>query len=176
MSEQLVMTALGQDRPGIVDALGAALASRQLNIEDSRMSVLGGEFAVMLLIRGESAAIDEFLADLPTLEDELGMRLMARPTAPPAERTDLVPCRVDAVAMDHPGIVHELARFFSQRGINIVELETESQPAAHTGTPMFSMRMIIGVPADQSIARLRDAFLAHCDELNLDATLTVLGR
>ncbi len=176
MSEQLVMTALGQDRPGIVDALSKALASRRLNIEDSRMSVLGGEFAVMLLIRGESAAVDAFLADLPALEEQLGMRLLARTTTPPSERTDLVPCRVDAVAMDHPGIVHELARFFSQREINIVELETESQPAAHTGTPMFSMRMVIGVPADQSIARLRDAFLAHCDDLNLDATLTVIGR
>ncbi len=176
MSEQLVITALGRDRPGIVDRLSEALGSRRLNIEDSRMSVLGGEFAVMLLVSGESEAIDDFLAELPALEDTLGMQLMARTTTPPAARPDLVPCEVEVVSMDHPGIVHELARFFSQRDINIVELETESQPAAHTGTPMFSMHMIIGVPADQSIARLRDEFLAHCDEQNLDATLTVAGR
>ncbi len=176
MSEQLVITALGRDRPGIVDRLSEALGSRRLNIEDSRMSVLGGEFAVMLLVSGESEAIDDFLAELPALEDALGMQLMARTTTPPAARPDLVPCEVEVVSMDHPGIVHELARFFSQRDINIVELETESQPAAHTGTPMFSMHMIIGVPADQSIARLRDEFLAHCDEQNLDATLTVAGR
>ena len=47
MSEQLVITALGDDRPGIVDELSNALFRHNLNIEDSRMSVLGGEFAVL---------------------------------------------------------------------------------------------------------------------------------
>jgi glycine cleavage system transcriptional repressor len=77
--------------------------------------------------------------------------------------------------MDHPGIVHDLARFFSSRKINIVNLDTERYPAAHTGTPMFSMHMIIGVPADQPIARLREEFIATCDALNLDARLTAAG-
>ncbi len=175
MPEQLVITALGRDRPGIVDALGEALASRRLNIADSRMSVLGGEFAMMLLVSGESAAIDDFLAELPALEDSLDMQLLARTTRPQATPTALVPCRVEVVAMDHPGIVHELARFFSSRNINIVELETESQPAAHTGTPMFSMRMVIGVPADQPIGRLREEFLATCEEHNLDANMTAMA-
>ena len=175
MSEQLVITALGQDRPGIVDELSDALSSRQLNIEDSRMSVLGGEFAVMLLVSGSSEAIRDFLSGLPALEQSLGMKLLAKTTTPPAAKTDLIPYRVEVVSMDHPGIVHDLARFFSRRNINIVDLETERHPAAHTGTPMFTMHMVIGVPADQPIARLRDEFVATCDELNLDATLTAVG-
>lgn len=175
MSEQLVITALGQDRPGIVDQLSDALGSRQLNIEDSRMSVLGGEFAVMLLVSGARDAIEDFLTGLPALEQTLGMKLLAKTTTPPAAQPDLIPCRVEVVSIDHPGIVHDLARFFSSRNINIVDLETERHPAAHTGTPMFTMHMIIGVPADQSIARVRDEFLATCDDLNLDATLTVVG-
>ncbi len=74
--------------------------------------------------------------------------------------------------MDHPGIVHNLASFFSSRQINIVDLETDSYPAAHTGTPMFSMLMTIGVPAEMSIKKLRAEFLDTCDELNMDASLT----
>ena len=55
MDEQLVITALGDDRPGIVDELSNALFKHKLNIEDSRMSVLGGEFAVLLLVAALSS-------------------------------------------------------------------------------------------------------------------------
>ncbi|MCK5262904.1 MAG: glycine cleavage system protein R, partial [Gammaproteobacteria bacterium] len=52
MNQKLVITALGADRPGIVDELSNTLLTHQLNIEDSRMSVLGGEFAILLLVTG----------------------------------------------------------------------------------------------------------------------------
>ena len=175
MSEQLVITALGKDRPGIVEALSDALTSRQMNIEDSRMSVLGGEFAIMLLVSGSDEAIHDFIGELAGLEKTLDMNLMAKTTISLEEQSSLVPYAVEVVAMDHPGIVHDLARFFSSRKINIVNLDTERYPAAHTGTPMFSMHMIIGVPADQPIARLREEFIATCDALNLDARLTAAG-
>ena len=63
MSEHLVITALGDDRPGIVDELSNALFRRDLNIEDSRMSVLGGEFAVLLLVSGSVQAIRALLVN-----------------------------------------------------------------------------------------------------------------
>ena len=78
---------------------------------------------------------------------------------------------VDVVSMDHPGIVHEIAEFFSGRRINIEDMSTWTYAAAHTGTPMFSLSMTISVPADQHVGRLRQEFTEFCDELNLDATL-----
>ena len=73
--------------------------------------------------------------------------------------------------MDQPGIVHELAAFFSKREINIQDMATTTYNAAHTATPMFSVRMIVEVPAQQHIAALREEFLDICDELNLDGVL-----
>ncbi len=172
MPEQLVITALGEDRPGIVDKLSQALSRRQLNIEDSRMSVLGGEFAVLLLVSGSAGSIDDFIASTTGLEKDLHMKLMVKPTSKPKEAQALIPYLVEVVAIDHPGIVQQIAGFFSARHINIMALDTDSYPAAHTGTPMFTLHMTIGVPAEQSIARLRDDFISRCDELNLDAQLT----
>jgi glycine cleavage system transcriptional repressor len=83
----------------------------------------------------------------------------------------MVPYIVDVVSMDHPGIVHQVANFFASREINIEEMSTWTYPAAHTGTPMFSMSMTISIPGDQHIGQLRDEFTRFCDELNLDATL-----
>ncbi|MGD8514343.1 MAG: glycine cleavage system protein R, partial [Granulosicoccaceae bacterium] len=64
-----------------------------------------------------------------------------------------------------------VAEFFSSRNINIEDLSTGSYAAAHTGTPMFSMNMTISIPAEQSIAELREQFMQFCDELNLDAVM-----
>ena len=63
-----------------------------------------------------------------------------------------------------------LAAFFSRNGLIIEELQTSTYPAPHTGTPMFSVVMTVGIPADVHIATLRGDFLDYCDELNLDAT------
>jgi glycine cleavage system transcriptional repressor len=73
--------------------------------------------------------------------------------------------------MDHPGIVHEVADFFASREINIEEMGTWTYPAAHTGTPMFSLNLTVSIPADVHIGRLRDEFTGFCDNLNLDATI-----
>ena len=81
MSEQLVITALGDDRPGIVDELSKALFKHNLNIEDSRMSVLGGEFAVLLLVSGPQQSIDDFVGDTASLEQTLKMKILVKMTS-----------------------------------------------------------------------------------------------
>jgi glycine cleavage system transcriptional repressor len=175
MPKKLVITALGADRSGIVNELSNVLYSNQLNIEDSRMSVLGGEFAILLLVSGAADAIDAFVAKCPEIEDSLQMKLTVKTTETRAELQELVAYDVDVVAIDNPGIVHNLASFFSDRQINIMDLETDRYAAPHTGTPMFSLHITIGVPADMAIASLRDDFMTTCDELNLDATLSLVA-
>ena len=64
-----------------------------------------------------------------------------------------------------------LARFFAERQINIQEMVTMSYPAAHTGTPMFSVHLTIEVRASTQIAALREEFMEFCDQLNLDAVI-----
>ncbi|MEJ2643644.1 MAG: glycine cleavage system protein R [Gammaproteobacteria bacterium] len=171
MSNYFVISALGGDRPGIVNELSRCILDSGCNIADSRMSVLGGEFAIMLLVAGNWSTIGKLEAQLPRLEQQLGMTITARRTEARQPRQALLPYEVDVVAMDHPGIVHDLANFFSERNINIQDLVTSSYAAAHTGTPMFSVHMSVGIPADQHISALREEFLDHCDQLNLDAVI-----
>jgi len=171
MKKYLVISAVGKDRPGIVNELARAVLDGACNIEDSRMTVLGGEFALILMISGSWNAIGKIEAMAPTLGKKLGLTIVARPTEERVLRRSMVPYAVDVVCMDHPGLVHKVAEFFSTRGVNIEDLNTWTYPAAHTGTPMFSLNMAISVPADLHIGRLRDEFTDFCDELNVDATL-----
>jgi glycine cleavage system transcriptional repressor len=171
MDSYLVITALGQDRPGIVDKLSAAVFDHDCNMVDSRMTVLGGEFAIILLVSGRWNELAKLEDALPALREDLDLTITAKRTQKSPPATDLMPYSVEVVAIDHPGIVYQLAHFFSSRDINIQELNTSHYAAAHTGTPMFAVHMTANIPASVHIASLRDEFLDFCDAQNMDATL-----
>ena len=169
MNELLVITAVGEDRPGIVDELSHILFDADLNIEDSRMSILGGEFAIILLVSGKAAALAQIQNEQDKLANALNLQLLIKPTQAKHPHKDKVPYNIKVVGMDHPGIVQHLARFLSQHNINIEDLQTESYPAPHTGTTMFAVSMSVDIPGELSTGKLRDEFIELCDEQNLDA-------
>ena len=171
MTNNLVISALGNDKPGLVNELSKAILDHGGNITESRMMVLGGEFAIMLRVTGNQECISNINSNLETMGKTLGLTLIAKETKPQLSDQKRLPYQVTVVSMDHPGIVHNITDFLSSRNLNIEEIETKTYPAAHTGTPMFSLDMIISVPADNSVRGLRDEFIVFCDDLNLDASL-----
>jgi len=167
----LVLAALGTDRTGMVDEFSRAILQSGCNIHDSRMVVLGGEFALLLQVAGHWNNIAKLENQLPGLEQRLGMTITAHRSSSREGSKDLLSYGVDVIALDQPGIVHNLARFFSRRQINIQEMVTTSYPAAHTGTPMFSVHITVEIPATLQISALREEFMEFCDNFNLDAVI-----
>lgn len=171
LGECLVITAAGPDRVGLVDRFSARILDAGGNIEESRMVALSGQFALLVRVSGPWNALAKLEDQVGALGAELGLSIVAQRSRAQERGRALIPYRINAVAMDHPGIVHRLANFFAQRDINIEEVTTETYPAPHTGTPMFSVDMTVGIPADVHLSTLRGDFLDYCDSLNLDATL-----
>ncbi|MCK9530342.1 MAG: glycine cleavage system protein R [Gammaproteobacteria bacterium] len=167
----IVVSALGRDRPGIINDLAEQVLDCGGNILDSRMTVLGGEFAIMMLVQGNWNAIAKLEHLLPGLEKKLDLTIMARRTEEKKPGPAAIPYSVDVVSIDHPGIIYQLAHFFSSRNINIHDLYTDSYHAAQTGTRMFSANLTVSIPGSTHIGRLRDEFFEFCDALNLDAVL-----
>jgi glycine cleavage system transcriptional repressor len=177
MNKYLVLSALGDDRPGIVNDLSRAILACDGNISDSRMSVLGGKFALILMVSGSQEVVEKLEAMLPDLEEKLGLTIIAKRTEyDQSSLQKVIPYYVEVVAMDHPGIIHEVAGFLSARGINIENMDTRGYNAAHTGTPMFSLEITIDVPEDLVISKLQDEFIEYCDKQNLDVTIKPLNE
>lgn len=170
-NNQLVLSALGEDRPGIIDELSRCAMDSGCTILDSRMAVLGGDFALLLQVGGNWNNIAKLESQITGLEKRLGLVIASRRTAERQSADDLLPYGVEVVALDQPGIVHNLARFFSQRQINIQEMITSSYPAPHSGTAMFSVHMNVDIPAKTQISTLREEFMDFCDQMNLDAVI-----
>jgi glycine cleavage system transcriptional repressor len=170
-THHLVLAALGEDRTGLIDEFSRSILQSGCTISDSRMAVLGGDFALLLQVAGNWNNIAKLEDQLTGLEQRLGLVITSHRTSERTGSSDLLPYGVDVVALDQPGIVHNLARFFSRRNINIQEMVTTSYAAAHTGTPMFSVHLTVEIPAHMQISALREDFMEFCDQLNLDAVI-----
>lgn len=171
MSSFLVISALGEDRPGLVSSLSDIILNTGCNIEDSRMSILGGEFALIMLVSGAWNNIAKLEDNLPAMQEKLNLIINTKRTEERNLTRKEIPYSVEVVSLDHPGIVHRITGFFSQREINIHDMYTTSHRAAHTGSPMFTLSMTVEIPAATHISSLRDQFMDFCDELNLDAIM-----
>lgn len=176
MKVLLVISALGKDRPGLLKELAQALMECGCTIADSRMTVLGSEFAAVLMITGNWSAIAKVEGGLPALQERLGLTISARRTEARATEIPLLPYIAEIVTVDRPGIIYRLADFFAARSINIEDLYTSGYASAHSATPMFAFNMTVNIPASVHIAALRDEFMNLCEELNLDGVLEPLKR
>ncbi|HEX3595345.1 MAG TPA: ACT domain-containing protein, partial [Polyangiaceae bacterium] len=75
-----VLTAVGADRPGLVQEISQSILEASGNLEDSRMAVLGGEFALIVLLSADPVAIERLRGVLPKLESQLGLRVSMHDT------------------------------------------------------------------------------------------------
>jgi glycine cleavage system transcriptional repressor len=176
MIHHAIFTALGSDRPGLVDEVSQFIFERGGNIEDSRMVNLRGQFAMMVLVGGEEGA-------LARIRNELGefakrARLHAQVAPVDSQRAvghaAAMPYRLTATAIDQAGLVHRISHVLRTLNVNIESMETQLTAAPITGAPMFEMELLMSVPRQTAIGRLRDEIGKLCDELNIDWQLAAM--
>ena len=171
MSQLIVISAIGTDRTGVVQDISRAILACGGNIEESRMAILGAEFAMLLLVSGNWHTLNRLETSLEKLGGDTQLTFTIRKTDANEPREDRMPYAVDVIALDQQGIVYHLADFFSSRDIEIADVATRRYAAAHTGAPMFAVQMAVNIPASLNLAQLREEFLELGDRLNLDAIL-----
>ena len=175
MQRWLILSAIGKDRPGLVADLARLIYDADANLEDSRMTILGSDFAVILLCRCDGAeAEDRIASGAKRLERDHGLTILVRrledgPRPPvPAPGTRLF--QVQAVGEDKAGIVAEICAVLAERRINIAELSSESRPGPG-GSPHYVMSMKVEVPDSVDHRELREALEKAADRLVIDVAL-----
>ena len=170
--DHLILTAVGPDQVGLVEKLSEFIARHGCNIEDSKMAVFCGEFAVIVLISGEGGNLVKIARDYRELEGETGLTLSIKTPAARKPSDQFLPYRLTASCMDHPGVVYRLSAVLSGLGINIESMETETYAAPISGTPIFRLEAMLAVPVRTSINSLRERFAEIQREENIDIELS----
>lgn len=176
MKQWFALSAIGRDRPGIVADLSQLIYECDCNLEDSSMTVLGTEFAVLLLLSGQGDDVRERLAAAcKRLEWEKRLTVFFRPLESdpggvPRE-TDHARYVLHATGLDKAGIVARVSRCLADHGISIRQMETQSRPEPESGAPFYTMRIEMDVPAGVDEGLLRERLDAIGRELYVDVAL-----
>ena len=168
------VTAVGADRPGIVAAVTGAFAAHGCNLEDSSMTILRGQFAMMLVVDAPpGVGVHELEAALAGPGAELDLVVTVRPAAEPAPapaaEEDAVSWTVSVYGADHPGIVHGVASLLADRSVNIVDLST--RVIGTRDDPVYTMLLQVTLPPGGDPQALERDLEAKAAELGVTCRL-----
>ncbi|MBF0426398.1 MAG: ACT domain-containing protein [Magnetococcales bacterium] len=167
-----LLTVSGRDRPGIVAQVTRALFENGCNIEDSSMTRLCGEFAMMLVLRHDAKTRRELETALEpacaALELEWHLKLLPEgriaAAATSASEQEFV---IHILGADKPGIVYHVTQLLAEEAVNITDLCT--QLAGKPGRPIYAMVIEAEVPGDPD--RLQQRLRELATRLHVDITL-----
>ncbi len=154
MSQSIVMTLIGKDRPGLVEAVAAVVEENGGNWEESRMVQLAGEFAGLVHVSVADAQAAGLEAALRELDGVAVVVACTQDEEAAADGTHFL--LLDVVGQDHPGIVHSLSREIARRGVNIEELESKLESAPMSGETMFHATTRLRAPKGMSLEELTE--------------------
>ncbi len=170
-----ILSAVGRDRPGLVAELARLVMDSDSNLEDSRMAILGSDFAAILLCSSTADDTAEKLAEgAKRLSRAHGLsvshRTLTGEARPPVPAPGTRLYRVEAAGEDRAGIVAGICSVLAEHGVNIAELTTRSQPGPG-GSPHYQMTIRAEVPTALDVRMLRRELEACADRLVLDFSL-----
>ena len=167
----LVLTAIGDDRPGLVSALAGVIARHGGSWDRSQMARLGGKFAGIVLVAVPADAVAAVETDLRALAADgvLDVRVEHDRGVVAA---DGLRWSLELVGTDRPGIVHEITVALAAHGVSIDELETATRDAPMSGGMLFEARAELVAPATVAVDELRAVLERLADELMVDLTLS----
>jgi len=171
----LVLTLIGPDRPGLVEAVAEPVAAHGGSWVESRMAQLAGQFAGILRVEVPDDRAAALVAALRGLEGK-GLRLVVEATPRPPEARERRPLDLDLVGLDRPGIVKEIARVLADGGVNIEELITDRVDAPMSGERLFRTRAHLSVPRGTDAAKLRATLEKVAADLSVEVTLAEPDR
>ena len=174
---RLALSAIGRDRPGIVAGMTAVLLRHGVNIEDSQMAILRGQFAMTLILAPPADVDREGLArELDEQAAELGLEALALSAVEPVSDAAPEPTHLATIyGVDHPGIVHAATSTLAEHGVNITDLNT--QLVAEAGEqPLYALLMELAIPAGTDVGDVERALTAAGELETVDVSLRELER
>jgi glycine cleavage system regulatory protein len=168
----LVLTILGQDRPGLVEQIAKLVADHHGNWLESRMAHLAGQFAGILRVEVDATHADSLASSLRGLTSAgLESIIHPDPAAAPTAVDNRPLLHLDLLGQDRPGIIREISRVLASLGVNVEELNTQCRAAAETGQPLFHAEAQLRLPAHVTEATLRSALENVANDLMVDLKL-----
>ncbi|GAB2725765.1 glycine cleavage system transcriptional repressor [Nocardioides pakistanensis] len=166
----IILTVIGEDRPGLVSALSAPISAHGASWQRSQMARLSGKFAGIVLVAVADERLDALTLELEAL-GEHGLQVTIERTGEP-EAGAAVRLQLELLGADHPGIVAEVSAALADRGVSIEKLTTDVREAPMAGGTLFEAQAVLTAPPETSSDTLRSMLEGLADELMVEIRLS----
>ena len=168
------MTAFAKDRLGLVADITKIVFQNGCNLEDTQMTQLEDEFVIMLLFTGDNGGLEEQISrDCRRLEREKNIsayiRELADEISKPLEAYSTH--SIFAQGVDQAGIVYKISDFLAARSVNISQLNSHKTPTPESGTPIYTVEIVIQVPTGKSLEELEQELFELGQEIHIEFNL-----
>lgn len=165
-NHQIVLTAIGDDRPGIVSELTQLVSDCHCNIIDSRIAILGNEFTFIMLLSGDMSAISRIEHTLPLKGMELGLLTMMKRTASHTQSEFCAGYTLEYTGIDTPGTLSKVTRFFADKHIGICSLKSDTYDEDEN--TIMRCELEFNIPVEVDIDSFKVQFEDLSRTLNVD--------
>ena len=166
---QLVLTAVGDDREGLVSALSRAVESHGGNWLDSQLARLAGKFAGIVLVDIPAENTPAFTDAAAGLLDAIGWKVEVTPAGTGgAEGHEVL---VHLVGLDRPGMVHSVTAALAEQHVTIRSFRSWTQNSPQGGGLLFEAEAVVSLPSVVDLGVVREALEPIADELMVDLDL-----
>ncbi|MBN2645093.1 MAG: ACT domain-containing protein [Desulfuromonadaceae bacterium] len=166
------VTIIGRDRPGIVSETARILFELGCNVADSSSTILGGQFAMILIVShpdmAQAAPLEQAFSNI----EQQGLSVFVRTLKPGGEKRPELPgeiCMISVYGSDKPGIIYRVTRLLSERQINIIDLHTKL--IGSEKRPVYVMVCETVLPPDLTTEDVRNLLDSVKQELQVDITV-----
>lgn len=165
-----LLSAQGANRAGLVAEISGLLHQAQVNIMDSSMTTLRGEFVMMLLLEiPETTSLEQLQAQGEAIT---GLRLYWQALSPEEALGPAQPEQpshaISVIGPDQTGLVHQISTLLAARQLNICNVET--QLLSQGPSPRYAMVLEIQAP-EAHIEGLQTALTEAGQQLGVDIHL-----
>ncbi|MFZ4537928.1 glycine cleavage system protein R [Propionivibrio sp.] len=134
MNVSLVLTVIGDDRPGLVEQLATAISQHQGNWLESSMSNLAGKFAGIVCVSIPDAQLEQLKAALAGLP---GLRITSEVSVATESKVGNRRLKLSLVGHDRIGIVREVSQVLARHAVNVEDLSTHTASAPMSAEILF---------------------------------------
>ena len=174
----LIISAVGSDRPGIVSELSGAITSHGGNIEKSRMTRLGSDFTIIMLVTVDPKWEESLVVALQAIKE---LSITTKGTEPNTtviagencKDTAGENCQISLSGADNEGIVKVLSKYLEEKSINIIEMDTHISQAPISGSPLFNLNASVSIPGEVDGRDIQSDLSQIAQELGVEIHLNI---
>jgi len=164
--KSILISVLGDDKPGLLDSLSEIIVSNDGDWIESNMSTVEAKFAGILRVNVPPKNAKKLIKELTS--SKLGLQIACEETAH-VTFSDFKSYNIQLIGQNHVGIINKLSHVLTyELKANVEGIKTEIIDASMSGEQLFKAQITLHLPKSVDERLIKDKLELIADEMMVE--------